>query len=207
MFIQPQPVDGEDQPSPKLRLHRSRNMSALGGRRSKPSHGDAHRQHLPHRKETGREQPEEKKLDRKGKAKGRRWDQPKPRDLHLPLPNTRVPRDTRLGTLWPMGERRVLNQLLPPAATACWDAHRGWFFPESQSILLDVKESHQAPSPRPPTTDLWENDHWQLKKKEKRSTCKVPAVISWVFLRKSQQGTRNTLFCGSTVNKTNAPSN
>lgn len=104
VFIQPQPIDGEDQPSPKLRLHRSRNVSALGGRRSKPNHGDAHRQHLPHRKETGREQPEEKKLYWKGKVKGRRWDQQQPRDLHVLLPSTRVPRDTRLGTLSPMGE-------------------------------------------------------------------------------------------------------
>lgn len=48
--------DGKNQTSPKLRLHRSRNTAALGWRWSKPSHGDAHRQHLPHRKETGREQ-------------------------------------------------------------------------------------------------------------------------------------------------------
>lgn len=58
---------------------------------------------------------------RKGREKGRRWNQQQPRVLHLFLLSTHVPKDAGLGTL--QVDKQALDQLLPPAAAACWDAH------------------------------------------------------------------------------------
>lgn len=145
-------VDGEDQPSPKLGLHHSRNTAALRGRWSKPSHGDA-QQHQPRCKEMERMAIGGKKNRyQKGKAKGRRWDQQQPCDLYLLLPSTRH----ALTHGWTTGPGPAPS----PSSLNTLGCSPRYVFPESQSILLDIGESHQAPSPQPPGTDLRERDHW-----------------------------------------------
>lgn len=113
-------VDGEDQTSPKLGLHCSRNTAALWGRWSKPGHGDA-QQHLPHCKET-----ERTAIGKKNPAIGK--ERQRGGDGTSNNPVTFISFSQAQDALSPMGGQRVLGQLLPPAASTHWDAHRDMFF-------------------------------------------------------------------------------
>jgi len=175
---------GPDQP--QAQASSQHEHGSPGGGQSKSSHGDAHQQHLPHCKETGREQRQEKKCYQKGTVKRRRWDQQQPHGLHLLLPSTCVLRD-------PLTHGWITS----PGPAPCPSSHSTLgcsprcVFLESQSILLGIKDSHQALSPRLAGTDPQKHDQRQPKEKEKRS--KVPVVVSRCFSEKAGRA-QDTLF-------------